>query len=79
MKTYWAVAVEADSSAPVNWYFTLEAAKQLFAEACGDWPADDINMWAFEMPNDATKDEITARADDQMWELDYTAIEKRPA
>lgn len=81
MKTFYAVAIESESSGAVDWFSDRAKAQNAFEEAVAtiDFIGDDINLWAFSVPDHTTRHQITAEADRQMWELDYTAIESRSA
>lgn len=81
MITIHTVTWESDSAGRVDWYWLESSARAGFAEWVGMASAlnDDINRFSFEMPDDATPDEITREADTRMWALDYVAIESRPA
>lgn len=82
MRTIHAVAIESDSSGAVDWYTDEARARLKFDAAVATiaYAAHDINRFSFEVPDDMTTlAEITKIADDRMWYLDYTLIERRAA
>lgn len=81
MRTIHVVAIESASSGDVDWYSREVDAKLAYETAIAtiDYIGHDINRWSFEIPEGTHRHQITAEADRQMWELDYTKIEGRPA
>jgi hypothetical protein len=83
MKKVFAVSVEDDSSGAVDWYPTLPEATTAYESAMGEFPDDEINLWAVEVEDDASNAEITNDVDAEMWEREYTphplACEQRHA
>lgn len=82
MRTIHAVAVESDTSGAVYWYTDEPRARLKFDAAVATiaYAGHDINRFSFEVPDDMTTPaEITKIADDRMWHLDYTPIERRAA
>lgn len=80
-RTIHAIAIESNSSGAIDWYDTEAEARTVFDAAVANvvWADNDINRFAFDVPDDTHDDEVTLEADTRMWELDYTAIERRAA
>lgn len=60
----------------VDWYFDREAADKAFDAAVADDPADEVNLFAFDVDATATADEVTDEADDLMWSGDYEPLRR---
>ena len=75
--TIHAVAVESADSGKVDWFYDEKAANDAFSTAVAEYGSDrtqEMNLYSFQVPNDASPDEITHQADALMWERSYTPI-----
>lgn len=78
MKTVYCVTVESQSSGAVDWYPTRDEADCAYAENLkefGELPGEELNLFALEVEDDATADDITADADDAMMAREYVPLQ----
>jgi len=76
----WCVARETESSSDLIWFSSIIAegcAIEVFkGEVASGDPNVEVNMWTFELPNETADADVTAEAERQMRERDYTPVRR---